>query len=54
MLLHLLLHVSKTKELIVNYKKRRAKQAPINIDGAEVERIESFKFLGDHTINKLS
>jgi hypothetical protein len=27
------LNVSKTKELIVDYRKRRAEQAPINIDG---------------------
>jgi hypothetical protein len=25
--------VSKTKKLIVDYRKRRAEQAPINIDG---------------------
>jgi hypothetical protein len=46
--------VSKTKDLIVNYKERRAKQAPINIDGAVVERVESFKFLGVHITNELS
>ena len=27
-----------TKEPIVDYRKRRAEQAPINIDGTEVER----------------
>jgi hypothetical protein len=31
-----------------------AKQAPINIDRALVERAESFKFLGVHMTNKLS
>jgi hypothetical protein len=45
------LNVSKTRELIVNYRKR---QAPININGAVVERVESFKFLGVHITNKLS
>ena len=30
---NLSLNVSKTKELIVDYRKRRAEQAPINIDG---------------------
>ena len=29
---NLSLNVSKTKELIVDYRKRRAEQAPINID----------------------
>ena len=40
--------------MIVDYRKRRAEQAPINIDGAVVERVESFKFLGVHITNKLS
>ena len=40
--------MSKTKELIVDYRKRQAEQAPINIDGAVMERVESFKFLGVH------
>ena len=38
---NLSLNVSKTKELIVDYMKRRAEQAPINIDGAVVERFKS-------------
>jgi hypothetical protein len=46
--------VSKTKELIVDYRKRRAEQAPINIDRAEVERVEGFKFLGVYIPNTLS
>ena len=36
---NLSLKVSKTKELIVDYRKRRAEQAPINIDVAVVERV---------------
>ena len=51
---NLSLNVSKTKEMIEHYRKRRAEQAPINIDGDEVERVESFKFLGVHITNKLS
>ena len=35
------LNVSKTKEMIVDYRKRRAEQAPIHINGAVVERVES-------------
>ena len=38
---NLSLNVSKTKELIVDDRKRWAKQALINIDGAVVERVES-------------
>ena len=46
---NLSLHVSKTKELIVDHRKRRAEQAPINIAWAVVERVESFKLLGVQT-----
>ena len=51
---NLSLNVIKTKEMIVDYRKMRAEQAPINIDGTEVERVKSFKFLGVHITNKLS
>jgi hypothetical protein len=37
----------------VDNKKSRAKHAPILIDWAVVERVESFKVLGVHTTNKL-
>ena len=43
---NLSLNVSKTKELIVDYRKGRAEHAPIHIDGAIAELVESFKFLG--------
>jgi hypothetical protein len=33
---------------------RRAEQAPVNIDGTEGERVESFKFLDVHITKKLS
>ena len=48
------LAVTKTKKLIVDYRKRQAEKAPINIDGAVVEQVESFKFLGVHITNELS
>ena len=41
--------VIKTREMIVDYMKRRAEQAPSLID----EQVESFKFLGVHITNKL-
>ena len=51
---NLSLNVSKKKELIADYRKRRAEQAPININGAVVERVVSFKFLGVYITNKLT
>ena len=38
--------------MIVDYRKRRTEHALILIDGAVVEQVESFTFLGVH-INKL-
>ena len=40
--------------MIVDYMKRRAQHTPILVDGAVVEQVESFKFLGVHITNKLS
>uniref|UniRef100_A0A673Y8U9 Reverse transcriptase domain-containing protein n=1 Tax=Salmo trutta TaxID=8032 RepID=A0A673Y8U9_SALTR len=51
---NLSLNVIKTKKMIVDYRKRRTKHASILIDGAVVEKVESFKFLGVHITNKLS
>ena len=51
---NLSLHVSKTKELIVDYRKRRAEHARIHIDRAVVERVESFKFLGVHITKEVT
>jgi hypothetical protein len=42
---HLSLNVIKTKEMIVDYRKRRTEHATILINGAVVEQVESFKFL---------
>ena len=44
-------NVIKTKEMIVDYRKRRTEHAPILVDGAVVEQVESFKF---HITNKLT
>ena len=50
---NLSLNVTKTKEMVVDYRKRSTEHAPILIDGAIVEQIESFKFLSVHINNKL-
>ena len=44
----------KTKEMIVDYRKRRIEHAPILIDGAAVEQVDSIKFFGVHITNKLA
>ena len=49
---NLSLNVVKTKEMIVNYRKRKTEHTPIIIDRAVVEQVESFKFLGVHITNK--
>ena len=51
---NLSLNVIKTKEMIVDYRKRRTEHSPILSDGAVVEQVESFKFLGVHITNKLT
>jgi hypothetical protein len=48
---NLSLNVIKTNEMIVDYRKRRTEHAPILIDGAVVEQVESFMFLGVHITN---
>ena len=42
------------KEMIVDYRKRRTEYVPILINRAEVEQVESFKFLGVHITNNLT
>ena len=40
--------------MIVNYRKKRNEYTPFLINGAAVEQVESFKFLGVHITNKLT
>ncbi|KAI5106658.1 gastrula zinc finger protein XlCGF28.1-like [Silurus meridionalis] len=52
---NLLLNVSKTKELIVDFStKRRRSYQPLNISGTPVERVDSFRYLGVHITQDLS
>lgn len=46
--------VSKTNELIMDYRRKRGEHTPIHIDGSVVERIESFKFLGIYITKELT
>uniref|UniRef100_A0A9J8B5F0 Reverse transcriptase domain-containing protein n=1 Tax=Cyprinus carpio carpio TaxID=630221 RepID=A0A9J8B5F0_CYPCA len=52
---NLLLNTSKTKELIVNFRKKKGSTPdPIHINGMVVERVSSFKFLGTTISEDLS
>jgi hypothetical protein len=50
---NLSLHVKKTKEMIVDFRKQQREYASIHIDGTAVEKVESFKFLGVHITDNL-
>ena len=51
---NLYLNMIKIKEMIVDYRERRTEHAIILIEGALLERVESFKFLGVHITDDLS
>ncbi|KAI5613979.1 gastrula zinc finger protein XlCGF28.1-like [Silurus asotus] len=52
---NLLLNVSKTKELIVDFStKQERSYQPLNICGTPVERVDSFRYLGVHITKDLS
>ncbi|KAI3353873.1 hypothetical protein L3Q82_005080 [Scortum barcoo] len=49
------LNISKTKELIVDFRRRqREEHAPLSINGTTVERVNSFRFLGVHISEDLT
>jgi hypothetical protein len=50
---NLSLNISKTQELIVDYRKQRAEHTLIHTDRAVVERVDSFKFLCVHITKDL-
>ena len=39
--------------MMVDFRKQQREHPPIHIDGTAVEKVESFKFLGVHIMNKL-
>ncbi|XP_078810605.1 uncharacterized protein LOC144994967 [Oryzias latipes] len=50
---HLLLNTSKTKELILDFKRSSPSQSPVNIQGSDIEVVDTFKYLGVHLNNRL-
>ena len=48
------LNVNKTKEIVIDFRKRSGEHAPVYINKDKVGRVESFKVLGDQITNNLS
>ena len=51
---NLILNVSKTKEIIVDYRVNKTTVQPLQIDNQDVEQVQSFKFLGSTISNDLT
>ena len=52
---NLILNISKTKEMVVDFRrKNKTSLPPLSINGVEVERVSSFKFLGTTIHESLS
>eukprot|EP00061_Rhincodon_typus_P018284 g47393.t1 len=51
---NLSLNIGKTKELITDFGEKGGEYAPIYLDGTEVERVKSIKFIGVTITNDLS
>ena len=48
------LNTSKTKEMIVNFRRKTSHFTPVSIQGSNIEVVESYKFLGVHLNNNLN
>lgn len=51
---NLILNISKTREMIVDFRKRWATPCPLFIDGTPVGTVLTFKYLGVHLSNTLT
>ena len=51
---YLLLNVSKTKEVVIDFRKKKEKIIPISISGEDVEIVSTYKYLGVVIDNKLN
>lgn len=50
---HLQLNISKTKEMILDFRRRRPSPQPVTISGEEIEVVSSYKYLGLEVDEKL-
>ena len=48
------LNVSKTKEIVVDFRRKTTLISPLTINGSKVEVVDTFKFLGIHISSDLS
>ncbi|KAI4899252.1 hypothetical protein NFI96_012202, partial [Prochilodus magdalenae] len=50
---NLLLNTSKTKELVVDFRRARPLTQPVSIEGVEVEMVKTYRYLGLHLDERL-
>ncbi|CAM4691197.1 unnamed protein product [Leuciscus chuanchicus] len=50
---HLQLNATKTKELVVDFRRSKPHMQPVSIEGVNVELVSTYKYLGVHLGNKL-
>ena len=50
---HLCINASKTKEVVIEFRRKAPQTAPVNIQGLDIEIVEEYKYLGVHINNKL-
>ncbi|KAF7649195.1 hypothetical protein LDENG_00145510 [Lucifuga dentata] len=50
---HLHINASKTKEMVIDFRRKSPLITPVNIQGLDIETVESYKYLGVHLNNKL-
>lgn len=51
---HLQLNVTKTKELVIDFRRKKTQLTPLCISGGNVEIVDSYKYLGVYIDNKLN
>ena len=52
-LTHLCINGSRTKEVVIDFRRKAPQTAPVNIQGLDIEIVEEYKYLGVHINNKL-
>ncbi|XP_036418495.1 NACHT, LRR and PYD domains-containing protein 3-like [Colossoma macropomum] len=50
---HLLINAGKTKEMLVDFRRHCHLSPPVNIQGIDIMRVDSYKYLGFHLNNRL-